>query len=157
MWVVLRSGGFESAEEAKKFGARLKQVFAIASLSCRLGVDVGSDRATTTFHGDGPSTSNFHGLSIHVESENLWFPLIEMTATVQNSTEDLIQAMDEASAMLSDLTSETENALYLFNRALTSPNFYRTNSALRFDGGSIGTGPRLVAGTATTDTSAFDR
>ena len=45
-WAVLHARGFASQEEALQFGARLRSILQVASLSLRLGVDVGEDKPT---------------------------------------------------------------------------------------------------------------
>jgi hypothetical protein len=51
-WIILQVGGFPTKEEAEDYGNQLKVAVEFAGLCDRLGIDVGSDKATSSFSKD---------------------------------------------------------------------------------------------------------
>jgi hypothetical protein len=106
---VLRAGGFASECDAKRYGDRLRSILQLASLSSRLGVDVGDDKPTSWVSEEFARASGFikdheriapnvHGLAIFPDDDNTRVPIVDIQAKVSADPRHLISALEELGA-----------------------------------------------------------
>lgn len=105
-WAVLHARGFASQEQALQFGARLRTILQVASLSLRLGVDVGEDKPTLRMNEEFARATgrikdyeriapNIHGLAILPDDDHTRIPIGEIQGTVTSNPDDLIRTLNE--------------------------------------------------------------
>ncbi len=105
-WIVLRVGGLISEEQAWGFGRRLRDLAEFAGLCCRLGIDVGEDRATSGMSEafarergliapDERLAPNIHGLAVLPDDDKTRIPIFKATGTVRANPEQFLSALAE--------------------------------------------------------------
>lgn len=105
-WIVLSAGGFINEQEASEFGEGLRALTLFAGLCCRLGIDVGSDRARGYMNEDYARSQsliapderlapNVHGLSILIDDEKNKIPIVEIKAEVMSEPNLFSQTLVE--------------------------------------------------------------
>ncbi len=105
-WAVLHARGFVTEDEARQFGTRLAWIFQVASLSLRLGIDVGEDkpsgwvseafaRAKGLIKDHERIAPNIHGLLVLPDDDHTRIPLMNARLTVTSSPDDLVKILGE--------------------------------------------------------------
>jgi hypothetical protein len=106
-WMVLNAGGFTTEEAAQHFGIGLCRTLQLASLSSRLGVDIGENKPTDWVNEEFARSTgllkeherlepNVHGLAILPNDDNTRFPIFNAEGIVTTDPEQFASALREA-------------------------------------------------------------
>lgn len=132
-WVVLGAGGFETEEEARRYGEQLRQIVEVAALCARLGVNVGQDRATLDMSyewaratriiqaDDERLLPNVHGLMVIPDDDLSRFPIVEATAEVRTYPDQIIPAINELGRQEPVRIARAAAGVRTLNQALMTP------------------------------------
>lgn len=131
-WIVLGSGGFETEEAATDFGKRLKSIIEVASLCSRLGLDIGTDRATHWFNEEIARSNglikvdervlpNIHGLIIFPDDGKSRFWFMSVRAKVRADQNQFLEALEYlGSTEPIQISTNAIQGVRLLNKALMS-------------------------------------
>lgn len=125
--VVLNAYGFQSEEQARKFGGDLKISLSVTSAIKRMGVDVGDDKASGGFfknvkdkiketHGI-TLRDNVHGLDISFDDGSVRYSDFSVTASVSTPAELLAKHIQVVFIEVSKLTTGQIEAARILNIA----------------------------------------
>ena len=127
-WLVINVRGFLSDEEARSFGHGLRSAIELASVSTRLGVDVGRNLATS---GLGQHVKehilretgalvrdNIHGLDVFEDDPRVMFFALSGTVTVHANQDPFLPLVAEFHGLTDALSDQSSDVLLLLNYAL---------------------------------------
>ncbi len=130
-WLVANSRGFESEAEAGSFAAKLKTAANISSVATRLGIDTGTDVATSRFaqsikdkareeHGI-IFRDDVHGIDVFPDDPNLRFPFVSATGSVLAEPDPFLSDLNELVEVAENLSNASKDVALLLNYALMRP------------------------------------
>jgi hypothetical protein len=130
-WLVINVRGLLSEGEARSFGQGLRTAIELASVSTRLGVDVGRDLATS---GLGQHVKehilretgaivrdNIHGLDVFEDDPRVVYFAMSGTGTVHANPETFLPLAAELHDQTHVLSKQARDVLLLLNYALMRP------------------------------------
>jgi hypothetical protein len=130
-WLVINVRGLPSEQDARSFGQGLRTAVELASVSTRLGVDVGRDLATS---GLGQHVKerilretgaivrdNIHGLDVFEDDPRVVYFAMSGTATVHANAEPFLPLAAELCGQTHALSERSRDVLLLLNYALMRP------------------------------------
>ncbi|MGF1630201.1 MAG: hypothetical protein ACFCUT_12085 [Kiloniellaceae bacterium] len=130
-WLVANCRGFDSEAEARSFATKLKAAVAISSVATRLGVNVGSDQATSRFSQSIKKKAleerghiyrdDIHGIDVFLDDPNLRFPFVSGTGTVRAAPDPFLSDIDDLLETADKASKTTTDVVLLLNYALMRP------------------------------------
>ena len=127
-WLVMNVRGFESEEEAKTFGRKLKSACELSSVASRLGLDSGIDlptaglgqlardrvREESGFH----VRDNVHGIDVFVDDSSVRIFSMSATGTVRAMPDRFLGDLDRLFEASNPVSQKTKDIVLLLNYAL---------------------------------------
>lgn len=130
-WLVLNIRGLPSEEEARSYGQALRTAVELASVSTRLGVDVGRDLATSSLGRQVKDQilretgaivrDNIHGLDVLQDDPRVVYFTMSGAGTVHANPEPFISLAAELHDQTHALSEQSRDVLLLLNYALMRP------------------------------------
>lgn len=130
-WLVINVRCLPSEEEARSFGKGLRTAVELASVSTRLGVDVGRDLATSGLgqhvkehilrETGAVVRDNIHGLDVLEDDPRVVYFAMSGTATVHANPEPFLPLAAELHDQTQALSEQSRDVLLLLNYALMRP------------------------------------
>lgn len=131
-WLVANCSGFKSEEEARSFADKLKAAVDISSIATRLGVDTGTDLATSQFaqsikdnireeHGI-IFRDDIHGIDVFSDDPNMRFPFVSGNATAMMSPDPFLNDLNDFLGATENSSQPTKDVVLLLNYALMRPD-----------------------------------
>lgn len=128
-WLVLRARGFADEKEAWEYGKRLTSMVQLASLSSRLGVDVGEGKPSTwvseefarsmgLINAHERIAPNVHGLAVLPDDDLTRFPIMKAEGNVTADPNQLTSAVHELGEHGHYSLGKAANGVRLLNLAL---------------------------------------
>jgi hypothetical protein len=103
-WLILNTRGFESEDDARLFGSRLKTALEISAVAARLGVDTGRNLATSGLgkivkeelaKRGAQVRDNVHGLDVFRDHPSTRIFTVSATATVHAAPDPFLSDLDD--------------------------------------------------------------
>jgi hypothetical protein len=127
-WLVMNVRGFDSEDEAKKFGRKLKSACELSSVASRLGLDSGVDlptaglgqvardrlREETGFH----VRDNVHGIDVFVDDPSVRVFGMSARGTVRAMPDRFLGDLDRLFEASNPVSQKTKDIVLLLNYAL---------------------------------------
>jgi hypothetical protein len=130
-WLVMNARGFPTEDEARKFGHRLRSAIELASVSTRLGVDVGRDLATSSLSRDLTEQiardagtimrGNVHGLDVFEDNPNVRIFSFSGTGSVYANSDPFLPMVAELHELAASASERAREVILLLNYALMRP------------------------------------
>jgi len=131
-WLIMNARGFATEDNAIQFSEKLKMVCEVSSVCSRLGVDAGTDIATSGFgkivkdrvkeqHGI-ELRSDVHGVDVFKDEENIRIASFSGTGTVRASIDPFLCDMCSLFNTYGGVSQETKDIILLLNYALMRPD-----------------------------------
>jgi hypothetical protein len=130
-WLVMNVRGLPSEEEARSFGQGLRTAVELASVSTRLGVDVGRDLATSALGQQVKEQilretgaivrDNIHGLDVLEDDPRVMYFSMSATGTVHANPDPFLLLAAELHDQTHALSEQSRDVLMLLNYALMRP------------------------------------
>src|SRR3989442_4062252 len=131
-WLVCNARGFATETEATEFGHKLRAALEISSVSTRLGVDAGTDIATTGLGAvfkrqiakqNGPLIrDNIHGVDVFVDDPSIRFMDITATGGALAEAEPVMSDLDYLYDIAVNASPLAKDVILLLNVALMQPH-----------------------------------
>jgi hypothetical protein len=131
-WLVFNTRGFATSEEATNFGHRLRAALELSSVSARVGVDAGIDRATSGLgHQFRQSLKeqtgryirdNIHGLDVFLDEPNVGFFAMQATGSVLVNPEPFLVDLEGLFDVAANTSTRSNDIVLLLNAALMQPH-----------------------------------
>jgi hypothetical protein len=128
-WLVINVRDFESEQEAREFGRRLKGASELSSAMARLGINVGVDKPTSGFgkavkdamyHKEGiVLRDNVHGVDVFLDEPNVRIASFGATGTVRSAPDPFLTELDELHGLIDGASQRARDMVLLLNYALT--------------------------------------
>ena len=104
-WLVFSAGGFDSEEEARIFGEKLRTIVSIVGICARLGIDVGNDGASSSVNEEFARSigliqpqerihPNVHGLMVIPDDGLSRIATINAEAIVTSDPAQIVQGLE---------------------------------------------------------------
>lgn len=130
-WLVINVRCLPSEEEARSFGQGLRTAVELASVSTRLGVDVGRDLATSALGGQVKEQilretgtivrDNIHGLDVLEDDPRVVYFSVRAAVSLQVNPEPFLPLAAELQDQTHALSEQSRDVLLLLNYALMRP------------------------------------
>lgn len=130
-WLVINVRGLPSDEEARSFGQSLRTAVELASVSTRLGVDVGRDLPTSAL---GPQVKeqilretgaivrdNIHGLDVFQDDPRVVYFAMSASGVIHANPDPFLQMAADLHDQTHALSEQSRDVLLLLNYALMRP------------------------------------
>jgi len=130
-WLVMNTRSFESEEEARAFGQKLKTACEVSSVGARLGIASGVDLPTSRFgkivkdHVSEQSgillRNNVHGVDVFPDNPNVRIGHFSPTVTVLAGPDPFLADINRLFGVVENTSQRTRDIVLLLNYALMRP------------------------------------